>query len=470
MAEPVGASVRNAKTMKVGTMGLRVDRPFQHAITVLAFAVAGIGTHAQEPATAAVPTPEVPAAGISASAKEVRLELLRDCWTSSAENRQRAPVLYAALQRGASYVPADDYLYGLVRFKHNQYDEAEAAIDRALERSPKDLMFLKTHVWIALARKRGDQALAALAKFQEILFAEGEDSARSASARADDLNFLGQVYGYLAIAPERLTPESVEKLRDAVAEELAIEDLRTFETAERETQRRYDALTQEKEAAVASFNEAADAAAAEKMTEFEERRRQLQERRVDLDAQSTAAVEAAKAEVGNLGAAQLQARQAVGVLMNQLAPARQQYSQQLESIERLRNSLIAVQFGDFTASQLVINQLQAAQQQAAAMEAELQIAERNYAQASSALININREIAVKEATHGQKVNELRRALQQIDAEIKKLDKEEEKALGKGAGTTVAIRQLSQKVGALGSYVDYDLEIPRLKLIEYLERR
>jgi hypothetical protein len=68
------------------------------------------------------------------------------------------------------------------------------------------------------------------------------------------------------------------------------------------------------------------------------------------------------------------------------------------------------------------------------------------------------------------VNELQRGLRRIDDDLKKLDKEEEKLTGMGTGTTVAIRQMSQKIGALGSYVDYDLEIPRLKLIEYLERR
>lgn len=452
-------------------MNAKLVRRLPYCSATLMCAVS-IVAQAQDPATSSVPVPAPAASAVaSASPTELRLELLRDRWSSSAENRERAPRLYTALQSGASYVPADDYLYGLVRFKHNQYDEAEAAIDRAIERSPNDLMFLKTRVWVALTRKRYDQALAALTKFQEVLFAEAKATTRPASARLEDLTFLGQVHGYLATAAERVTaPESFEKLRDAVAEGLAIEELRTFEAAEREAQRRYETLVAEKEASVASFAEATDAAAAEKMTEFDERRRQLQERRADLDGQLTSAVEAAKAEVGNLAAAQAQAQQAAGVLINQLGPARQQYSQQLQSIQRLRNSLVAVQFGNLGAADFLQSQLQTAQQQAAAMEAQLQIAERNYAQASSALLNVSREIAVKETSHRQKVGELERGLRQIDGEIKKLDKEEEKALGKSAGTTVAIRQMGQKIAALDSYVEYDLEIPRLKLIQYLERR
>jgi tetratricopeptide (TPR) repeat protein len=453
-------------------MHARIAARVNYAAAALVWALASVSAFGQSPAAPSAPAPAA-SAPVTASPTDVRLELLRDRWSSSAENRERAPQLYSALQKGASYVPADDFLYGLVRFEHNQYDEAEAAIDRALQRSPDDLMFLKTRVWIALTRKRYDQALTALTKFQEVLFAEGKEKAttRPASARSEDLTFLGQVHGYLATVAERVTtPESFEELRDAVAEGLSLDELRTFEAAERETQVRYENLVAEKEAAVASFTEAADAAAVEKMTDFDERRRQLQERRADLDGQLTSAVEAAKAEVGNLAAAQLQARQATGALMNQLAPARQQYSRQLESIERLRNSLIAVQFSNGAAGAYLQAELQTAQQQAAAMEAQLQIAERNYAQASSALINVNREIAVKQASHGQKVGELERGLRQIDGEVKKLDKEEEKELGKGAGTTVAIRQMSQKIGALGSYVDYDPEIPRLKLIQYLERR
>lgn len=453
-------------------MNAKVLRRLPYFVATLVCATACIAAPAQEPAAPSVSAPSAPAIP-SGSPTKIRLELLRDRWSTGAENRERAPQLYAALQKGASYVPADDYLYGLVRFQHNQYDEAEAALDRALERSPDDPMFLKTRVWIALTRKRYDQALAALTKFQEVLFAEGEEkeTTRPASARSEDLTFLGQVHGYLATAAERVTtPEAFEKLRDAVAEALSLEELRTFETAERETQRKHEALVAEKEAAVASFTEEADAAAAEKMTEFDERRRQLQERRADLDGQRTSAVDAAKAEVGNLAAAQLQARQATGVLMNQLAPARQRYSQQLEAIERLRNSLVVVPFSNGGASVYLQAELQTAQQQAATMQAQLQVAERNYAQASSALININREIAVKETSHAQKIGELERGLRQIDGDIKKLDKEEEKALGKGAGTTIAIRQMSQKIGALGSYVEYDLEIPRLKLIQYLERR
>ncbi|HEV7279751.1 MAG TPA: hypothetical protein VGN57_06010 [Pirellulaceae bacterium] len=443
------------------------------ASVVLACAFAS-GAFAQPPAAPLPapipPAPAAPTATTSANPTAIRLELLRDRWTSSAENREQAPLLYAALKGGGSYVAADDFLYGLVRFKHNQYDEAEGAIDQALERDPKDLMFLKARVWVALTRKRYDQALSALTKFQEALFAEGKASRRPAAVRTDDLRFLGQVHAYLAAAAERVTTqEGFEKLRDEVAKALALEDLRTFETAEREALARHEILVAEKEAAVAEFAEAADEAAAEKLAEIDERRRQLQERRVDIDGQRTTAVETAKAEVGNLAAAQLQARQAVAVLTNQLGPGRQQYSRQLEAIERTRRSLIAVPWQNLGVQQVLQAELQAAQQQAAAMESQLQVAERNFAQASSTLINVSRERAVKETAHARNVNDLERAIRQIDDDMKKLDKEEA-ALDKGAGTTVAIRQMSQKIGALGSYVEYDLEIPRLKLIEYLERR
>lgn len=457
--------------MLVRTMNARIAGRFPHAFAILALAAATGALPAQTPPPLPASAPAPPDTISSASPTALRLELLRDRWSSSAENRALAPQLYAALQKGASYLPADDYLYGLVRFRHNQYDESEAALDRALERSPNDLMFLKSRIWVALTRKRYDEALAALTKFQEVLFAEGKATTRPAAARAEDLTFLGQVHGFLAVAAERVkTPESFEKLRDAVAEALPLEELRTLETAEREALDRHETLVGERDAAVASLAEAADAAATEKMAEFDERRRQLQERRVDIDGQLTSAVEVAKAEVGNLGAAQLQAQQAVAALTNQLGPGRQQYSDQLRTVERIRNSLVAVSFNNLAAQQYLQSELQAAQQRAAVMESQLQIAERNYAQASSTLVNVSREIAVKDAAHSQKVGELERGLRQIDDELKKLDKEEEKALGKGAGTTIAIRQMDQKIGSLDSYVDYDLEIPRLKLIEYLERR
>lgn len=466
--------------MESGTMFARLAARRYCASAILAFATAS-AAWAQGPGAPSSPSPIPPAPALpavaapksaaSSSPTAVRLELLRDRWTSSTENRERAPLLYAALTKGASYVPADDFLYGLIRFKHNQYDEAEAAIDRALERSPKDLMFLKTRVWVALTRKRYDHALAAITSFQEVLFAEGKESVRPAAVRADDVRFLGQVHGYLAVAAERVsTPEAFTKLRDDVAEGLEREELRSFETAEREALDRYDVLVAEKEAAVAEFVDAADEAAAEKLAEIDERRRQLQERRADIDGQRTEAIDVAKAEVGELAAAQLQARQAVAVMTNQLGPGRQQYNQQLEVIERLRRSLIAVPWQNVGIQQVLQAELQTAQQEAAAMEAQLQSAERNFAQASSALVNINREMAVREVAHAQKVNELQRALRQIDAEMKQMDKEEGQLSDKGAGTTVAIRQMSQKIGALASYVDYDLEMPRLKLIEYLERR
>lgn len=449
---------------------------FRRNRAALAAAVAmltAVGAFAagQEP-SAAAPSPAPSSVSSGRSATELRLELLRDRWQSSAENRDRAPQLYASLKIGPSYVPADDFLYGLVRFKHNQYEEAEAALDLALERSPDDPMFLKTRVWAALARKRYDQAETALARFQEVLFKEElATSKRTPATRNDDLVFLGQVHGYLVTAAERLTkPEPFEKLRDAIAKGLSLEELRTFEAAERETQDRYDALVTEKEEAVAGLAEAADEAAAEKMTEFDERRRQLQEQRVDIDAKRTEAVNAAEAELRQLVQTQAQAQQAQAVLGSQIVPARNQYSQAMESVERARRSLILIPFNDFSGRQIVLNQMQAAEQQASAIEAQLLIAERNLAQAQSTAVNVSRELTVKESSHRQKVGEIERALRQIEGELKRLDKEEETALGKGAGTTIEIRQMSQKIGALDSYVDYSLETPRLKLIEFLERR
>ncbi|MGZ7228773.1 hypothetical protein ACXWOY_08865, partial [Streptococcus pyogenes] len=91
----------------------------------------------------------------------------------------------------------------------------------------------------------------------------------------------------------------------------------------REAQDRYDALVAEKENAVAALAEAQDEAAATKVTEFDERRRQLQEQRVEINAKRTETLEAAKTELGALVTTQYQAQQAHETISTQIAPARQ---------------------------------------------------------------------------------------------------------------------------------------------------
>lgn len=417
-------------------------------------------------------------AAASAPVQELRRSLLEKRWEYSKQNREEAAAEYAAIRASGEATPADDLLYGIVRFRQHEYAPSAEALNAALAAMPDDRMTLKTRIWTAVERKEFAVVWPLLSRFQRTVFDRAKDPAMSSATKREDLVFLGQLHGYLSGPYGELEDDRLLlSLRDEIAMNLALEDLSVFESAERGVEERQQTLSRKFEALLAEAAERERAEAEAKLAELMARQDDLKAEKEDLAPARDKIIEGARDPLGALTEAEaLVATSAESIsreaenLRREHNTAVQTYLMQQEILDDLLDRQENQPGSNVFGVQAILANLASLRANVLRIEQQMQALQQQHAGVAFQFEQIRRRRLTEEAELMRTLGELQFDSAKLEKELALLKEEADELSQSKRSNSPVVRKAEKDLSSMASYVDFSLETPRAAALAALGER